>query len=101
MNIQTNVSISQNVLPNAAKGVPEDSGNNESQSEDGSLDPADSKWSVKALTDRIPDLSVVIDLTNTNKYYHRKALTKINPDIQYNKIYTEGHVVPSRKIVKE
>ena len=88
-------------MPDASKGASEGSGNNEAQSDDGNLDPTDYKWSVKALTDRIPDLSVVIDLTNTNKYYHRKALTKINPDIQYNKIYTEGHVVPSRKIVKE
>ena len=51
--------------------------------------------------ERVPDLSVVVDLTNTNKYYHKKSLTKANPDVQYNKIYTEGHVVPNRKVVKE
>ena len=99
------LSFAQNVLSNvrnSVKGGSEDNDDSSSQGEDKTiLDPADNEWSVAALMERVPDLSVVVDLTNTNKYYHRKALTKLKADIQYNKIYTEGHVVPNRKVVKE
>ena len=95
------MSFAQNVLSNIRHSVKGGSEDDSSQGEDRTMDPSDNEWSVSALMERLPDLSVVVDLTNTNKYYHRKALTKLKADIQYNKIYTEGHVVPNRKVVKE
>ena len=56
-------------------------------------------WTLKLLVDRIPDLGLVIDLTNTSKYYNPKDL----PDerIEYVKIFTRGHEIPSRDCVQK
>ncbi|ESO01375.1 hypothetical protein HELRODRAFT_82121, partial [Helobdella robusta] len=44
-------------------------------------------------------LGLVIDLTNTNKYY----LDKVGfiTYFKYKKIYTEGHKVPNAKVIKQ
>ena len=35
------------------------------------------KWTLLDLIERLPDLSLVIDLTNTNRYYHPGNLKKL------------------------
>lgn len=40
-------------------------------------------------------LGLVIDLTNTSRYYHYKEL---DADVEYVKIFTEGHAVPSATV---
>jgi len=54
---------------------------------------------LRDLTDYCPDLGIVIDLTNTNKYYNPKPLDGLG--IQYKKIFTEGKVLPSNSVVRE
>lgn len=44
-------------------------------------------------------LGLVIDLTFTNKYYHPDDLT--DSGVLYKKIFVEGHIIPSQKVVRE
>ena len=53
-------------------------------------------WTLKSLVDAFPNLSVVIDLTATYKYYRPKNLK-----VKHVKILTEGHVVPKKSVVKK
>lgn len=63
------------------------------------LDRKDSSFDLRSLTDHIPDLGIVVDLTNTKKYYKPQPLSELN--IEYQKIFTEGHVIPKEKVVRQ
>ena len=63
------------------------------------LDGGNSTFSTKDLLNYCPTLGMVIDLTNTKKYYKPGPLADLN--IEYQKIFTEGHVIPNKKVIKE
>lgn len=49
------------------------------------------------LLNEVRNLGVVIDLTNTSRYYHNRIL---DAGVEYVKIFTEGHIVPSADVQK-
>ncbi|KDR23270.1 RNA/RNP complex-1-interacting phosphatase isoform X2 [Zootermopsis nevadensis] len=49
--------------------------------------------------ERCPNLGLVVDLTNTNRYYNGQIFR--SRGIQYKKIYCPGQRVPSTRILKE
>lgn len=60
----------------------------------------DSFWfSPRTLMDHCVDLGLVVDLTNTTRYYDPKEF--MDQGIQYAKVFTEGHKIPKEKVVKE
>ncbi|XP_063596040.1 RNA/RNP complex-1-interacting phosphatase-like isoform X2 [Penaeus indicus] len=60
----------------------------------------DSFWfSPRTLMDHCVDLGLVVDLTNTTRYYDPKEF--VDQGIQYAKVFTEGHKIPKDKVVKE
>ena len=76
--------------------------NNSSEREEGTeANPEENRWTPRHLFDRIPNLTVIIDLTNTSRYYDKRALLKISPNVEYHKIFTQGHVVPNNQVVKQ
>uniref|UniRef100_A0A1A9ZP31 Uncharacterized protein n=1 Tax=Glossina pallidipes TaxID=7398 RepID=A0A1A9ZP31_GLOPL len=54
---------------------------------------------INTLFERIPNLGIIIDLTNTNRYYNPHHMCK--DGIDYKKIRTPGHVTPPYCLVKE
>ena len=63
------------------------------------LDRQNSTFSTKDLLNYCPSLGMVIDLTNTNKYYKPDTLADMN--IEYRKIFTQGRgVIPNKKILE-
>lgn len=48
---------------------------------------------LKQTTDDGLKIGIIIDLTNTTRYYKKEVI--LNSNIEYRKIFTEGHVVPS------
>ena len=76
--------------------------NHSSEREEGTeANPEENRWTPRHLFDRIPNLTVIIDLTNTSRYYDKRALLKISPNVEYHKIFTQGHVVPNNQVVKQ
>uniref|UniRef100_A0A1A9WW36 Tyrosine-protein phosphatase domain-containing protein n=1 Tax=Glossina brevipalpis TaxID=37001 RepID=A0A1A9WW36_9MUSC len=51
------------------------------------------------LLEKIPNLGIIIDLTNTNRYYNPQQICKNGVD--YKKICTPGRVTPPSNLVKE
>ncbi len=51
------------------------------------------------LLDRVPELTHVIDLTNTNRYYDSYQIR--DGGVGYTKVATQGHEVPSVTTVRE
>ncbi|XP_069677860.1 uncharacterized protein [Periplaneta americana] len=51
------------------------------------------------LMEQCPKLGLVVDLTNTNRYYNGQVF--MSKGIKYKKINCPGHVVPAGRIVKE
>jgi atypical dual specificity phosphatase len=62
--------------------------------------PADERFTlsdlVRTLEDMDEQLGLVIDLTNTTRYYQKEDVMKLG--IGYRKIFTEGHQVPSKAV---
>ena len=56
-------------------------------------------WNLMELKRQVPDLKLIIDLTNTNKYYHPRQCEELG--LIHRKIFVPGHVVPNKKIVEE
>lgn len=56
-------------------------------------------WNLKELKRIVPDLKVIIDLTNTNRYYQPWQCEELG--LIHRKILVPGRVVPNKKIVKE
>ena len=56
-------------------------------------------WNLKELKRQVPDLKLIIDLTNTKKYYHPRHCEELG--LIHRKIFVPGHVVPNKKIVEE
>ncbi len=62
-------------------------------------------WTTADLLLSCPGLSLVIDLTNTARYYDWQlrgptpAPRDGAPAVEYAKVATEGQVIPSRKVV--
>ena len=57
------------------------------------------EWNLTELKKSVPELSGIIDLTNTKKYYKAKSCEDLG--IKYKKIFVPGHVVPTKSIVRE
>ena len=53
------------------------------------------RWTVDVLSQTLPELSLVIDLTATDRYYNPR-----NMQLKHVKIKTEGHVVPNKTVIK-
>ena len=56
-------------------------------------------WTLNTLVEKFENLSVVIDLTNTYRYYQPRYLDENN--VKHIKILTEGHVIPSKTVVRQ
>jgi len=52
------------------------------------------RWTVDVLSQTLPELSLVIDLTATDRYYNPR-----NMQLKHVKIKTEGHVVPNKRVI--
>uniref|UniRef100_T1IQI5 Uncharacterized protein n=1 Tax=Strigamia maritima TaxID=126957 RepID=T1IQI5_STRMM len=61
--------------------------------------PEDQRFTLQHLVENVKKLGLIIDLTNTNRYYNAVDLQKWN--IQYSKIYVEGKKVPNSFIVNQ
>lgn len=69
-----------------------------------SKDSKEGEWTPQTLMQTLPNLAMVIDLTNTNSYYNGyQDLKMIDPSvsrsIRYIKIRTPGHIIPHSKLV--
>ncbi|KAE8744553.1 hypothetical protein FOCC_FOCC008793 [Frankliniella occidentalis] len=51
------------------------------------------------LLDQCPNLSLVIDLTNTMRYYDKRTFQE--KSVLYEKIFCPGHVIPPKDIVRK
>uniref|UniRef100_A0A1B6M954 Tyrosine specific protein phosphatases domain-containing protein n=1 Tax=Graphocephala atropunctata TaxID=36148 RepID=A0A1B6M954_9HEMI len=60
--------------------------------------PESERFGTADLKKALPKLGLVIDLTNTDRYYSITDFTKEN--IDYEKIFCPGHVLPPNSIVK-
>lgn len=52
---------------------------------------------LETLSSKQHKLGLVIDLTNTNRYYNPQEMTRAC--VSHEKVRTEGHVVPSKKVI--
>ncbi|XP_016994400.2 RNA/RNP complex-1-interacting phosphatase homolog [Drosophila takahashii] len=50
----------------------------------------------ESLLESVPDLGLIIDLTNTNRYYHPSALT--SHDVRHQKLMIPGKQTPPRQL---
>ncbi|XP_075221748.1 RNA/RNP complex-1-interacting phosphatase homolog [Lycorma delicatula] len=57
----------------------------------------DERFSPEMLLSNFPDLSLVVDLTNTNRYYNKTEFTKNR--VLHEKINCPGHQIPDSRIV--
>jgi len=57
------------------------------------------KWGIDELMEAVPRLGLVVDLTNTTRYYDSKKLQDMG--VRYCKIFTKGHEVPSKDVVAQ
>ncbi|XP_016958840.1 RNA/RNP complex-1-interacting phosphatase [Drosophila biarmipes] len=53
----------------------------------------------ESLLESVPDLGLIIDLTNTNRYYHPSALTE--HDVRHQKLMIPGKKTPPRKLAEK
>ena len=53
-------------------------------------------WTLKELEKTVPNLDLIIDVTNTDRYYNPKNLSE---HIKYCKIKTLGHVIPNHHVI--
>jgi len=52
----------------------------------------------ESLLQIVPDMGLIIDLTNTNRYYHPSAIT--NHDVLHQKLMIPGKQTPSHKLAQ-
>ncbi|XP_033611517.1 RNA/RNP complex-1-interacting phosphatase isoform X6 [Cryptotermes secundus] len=57
------------------------------------------RFTPEMLMEQCPKLGLVVDLTNTSRYYNGEVFK--SKGIQYKKIYCPGQVVPADSILKE
>ncbi|KAH8365139.1 hypothetical protein KR084_003685 [Drosophila pseudotakahashii] len=53
----------------------------------------------ESLLESVPDLGLIIDLTNTNRYYHPSALT--SHDVRHQKLMIPGKQTPPRQLAEK
>ncbi|XP_052838790.1 uncharacterized protein LOC128254045 isoform X3 [Drosophila gunungcola] len=53
----------------------------------------------ESLLESIPNLGLIIDLTNTNRYYHPSALT--NHDVRHQKLMIPGKQTPNKGLAEK
>ena len=53
-------------------------------------------WTLKELEKTVPNLDMIIDVTNTDRYYNPKNLSE---NTKYCKIKTLGHVIPNNHVI--
>ena len=67
--------------------------------------PDTNDWTPRTLLQEHPDLELVIDLTNTDRYYNGKCDLNRDQDpshnVEYAKIFTPGHQVPDNNTVSK
>ena len=61
--------------------------------------PNSDPWTLKLLKERQPNLDVVIDLTNTTKYYQPRDLQ--TSKLKHFKILTKGHALPDENVIRQ
>jgi len=61
--------------------------------------PGVEKWGLEQLLETLPQLGLVVDLTNTSRYYQCRKLEDMG--VQYCKIFTKGHEVPDKGVVEK
>ncbi|XP_055905281.1 RNA/RNP complex-1-interacting phosphatase [Eupeodes corollae] len=61
--------------------------------------PSDIRLDCYSLLDKIPDLGLIIDLTNTNRYYDPNTFRQ--KGIGYEKLMIPGHQLPQRQFVEK
>ena len=54
------------------------------------------RWTPETMMNQFPHLKLVIDLTNTDRYYNPSSFGR---DIKHFKIKTKGHEIPSAEVV--
>lgn len=54
------------------------------------------KWTLDSMQEKLPALDLVIDLTNTNRYYDVFKMT-----VKHVKINTEGRKIPSLNVINK
>lgn len=59
----------------------------------------DNKWGLADLMNSCPDLGLVLDLTFTYRYYNGGELASLG--VEYKKIMTAGHEIPSSKVIAD
>ena len=67
--------------------------------EDVPEDGIDLDWTPTSLLTKLPNLTAIIDLTNTFRYYTAQDLRPSS--VRYHKLKTVGHVVPALSVVKQ
>lgn len=55
------------------------------------------RFTPQVLMESVPNLGLVIDLTNTDRYYNGKDF--LGQGIRYEKIFCRGHEIPSQSVV--
>jgi len=61
--------------------------------------PGVEKWGLEQLIETLPQLGLVVDLTNTSRYYQCRKLEEMG--VQYCKIFTKGHEIPDKGVVEK
>lgn len=59
--------------------------------------PQNERFTTQALMESLPNLGLVIDLTNTDRYYNRQDF--LGQGILYEKIFCRGHEIPNQSVV--
>ncbi|XP_073813603.1 uncharacterized protein [Musca autumnalis] len=57
----------------------------------------DNRFDSKILLEKVPNLGIIIDLTNTNRYYNPKSFEE--EGVQHQKLMIPGHVTPPQRLV--
>ncbi|XP_058982231.1 RNA/RNP complex-1-interacting phosphatase isoform X2 [Musca domestica] len=61
------------------------------------LTDADNRFDGKILLEKVPNLGIIIDLTNTNRYYDPRCFE--NEGVRHQKLMIPGHVTPPQRLV--
>ncbi|XP_037948884.1 RNA/RNP complex-1-interacting phosphatase homolog isoform X1 [Teleopsis dalmanni] len=63
------------------------------------VEDVEKRLDCQMILNSVPNIGLVIDLTNTLRYYKPEEF--LSKGVEHHKIFTEGHVVPSQKVINE
>ncbi|XP_061391823.1 RNA/RNP complex-1-interacting phosphatase [Musca vetustissima] len=63
------------------------------------LTEAENRFDGKMLLEQVPNLGIIIDLTNTNRYYNPKVFE--DEGVQHQKLMIPGHVTPPQRLINK